>query len=495
MPARISNKQQQWLECLLLLALAALLRGLFIGKTDLGQDESFSLYVAQLRLSDIVKILCEGDNPPLWELLLHGWIRVFGVSETAIRSLSLIFSALTVIPVYFIGEKYLHRFAGTAASLCYCCSTFSIYLSHECRVYSLLGFSAACSAWLFISIVKEPKLFKFILLTLANLTLMYGHYLSVWIIVMEFLTVFLIRPIRQTIWKPYLIHILALVLLFAPMFPVLFTRFLDSGVHGTWIGKSTGVENLYDFLWRMCNVPVTTVIMLVIMLSAFVKWIIASVRKEHPFGTSTILTLLWAVPLVASFLLSFLTGFLLDRYFYFLFPLFYLAIAGYCASLFPKRQPWYLGLLASVSVLMAVSCSPDSSTKHFSGWHIPVKPIVKELVDAKNQDHTLIILPEFIDKQFAYYLDNDHATFKANHKPIVYYSFQESLNQEGYYYDFNYQEADLSRYSAAAFPYHKAMPLEDIQHYLEAQGFQFMKETDAHPYAVRYYSAPASNLP
>ncbi|MBO6026522.1 MAG: glycosyltransferase family 39 protein [Bacteroidales bacterium] len=495
MPARISNKQRQWLECLLLLALAVLLRGLFIGKTDLGRDESFSLYAAQLSLSDIVKVLCQGDNPPLWELLLHGWIRIFGVSETAIRSLSLIFSALTVIPIYFIGEKHIRRFAGIAAALCYCCSTFSIYLSHECRVYSLLGFAAACSAWLFISMINEPKTFKFILLTLVNLTLMYGHYLSVWIIVMEFLIVFLVHPIRQKIWKPYLIHALALILLFAPMFPVLLTRFLDSGVHGTWIEKSTGVENLYDFLWRMCNVPVTTVIVLVIMLSALVQWIVMVVRKAYHFGTGTILTLLWAVPLVASFLLSFLTGFMLDRYFYFLFPLFYLAIEGYCATLFAKRQPWCLGLLALVPVMMAVSCSPDSSTKRFSGWHIPVKPIVKELVEAKDHDNTLVILPEFIDKQFAYYLDDDHATFRANRKPVTDYSFQEDLSRKGYYYDCNYREADLSRYSAVAFPYHKAMPLEEIQRYLEAQGFQFMKETDAHPYAVRYYSAPPSSLP
>ena len=149
MPVRISNKQKTLIECLLLLVLATTLRSLFIGKTDLGVDESFTLYMAQLSIPDIVKILCDGDNPPLWEILLHGWIKLFGISETAIRSLSLIFNVLTVIPIYFIGEKHLHRFAGIAAAICYCCSNFSIFMAHECRVYSLIGFTAACSAWLF----------------------------------------------------------------------------------------------------------------------------------------------------------------------------------------------------------------------------------------------------------------------------------------------------------------------------------------------------------
>ena len=479
----------------MLLALATLLRCLFVGKTDLGGDESFSLYMAQLSLPDIVRILCHGDNPPLWELLLHGWIKVFGISETAIRSLSVVFSVLTVIPVYFIGEKHIGRYAGLAASLCYCCSTFSIYMAHECRVYSLIAFCAACSAWLFISAIKEPKPFKFILLTLANLMLMYGHYLSIWVIVMEFLAVFLIRPIRQKVWKPYLLHALALILLFVPMFPVLLTRFLDSGLHGTWIEKSTSVENLYDFLWRMCNVPVTTVLALAILLAALVRWMVSLLRKEGRFGTGTLLTLLWLVPLVVSFLLSFFTGFLLDRYFYFLFPLFYLAMAGYCLSLFPKRKTGGLILMSLFALAMAVTCSPDSSTKRFSGWHSEVKPMVRQLVEAKENGNALVILPEYFDKQFTYYLDERHTAFRTHKTPVNYYVFQEYLGGLGYYYDYNYRDADLSRYSMVVFPYHKALPAEGMDEYMEAHGFSFTEEQDRYPYGIRFYSVAPSSLP
>ena len=482
------TKRQSVAECIVLLVLATVLRVWFVGKTDLGGDESFSLYVALQQVPDIIKMLTQGDNPPLWELMLHFWIQPFGISEVAIRSLSLIFSVLTIIPIYLLGERNIHRFVGIAASLFYCFSTFSIYMAHECRVYSLIAFLAVCSALLFISSIKTPKTFKFILLTLVNLMLMYGHYLSVWIIVMEFIIALTFRPVRKKIWKPYLIHAAALVLLFAPMFPVLFRRFMDSGINGTWIEKTTSPEALYDFLWRMCNVPVITVLAIGILVSSFIKLIVNIIHKESKFGNIGILSLLWTIPLTVSFVLSYFTGFFLDRYFYFLFPVFYLSMAAYCIYLFPKRKNLGLSLMGVLAVAMAVSCSPDSSTKRFSGWHSNIKPIVNQLVEAKEKENALVILPEYLDKQFTYYLDEEHEIFRTQSQPTNYYVFQDYLRSQGYYYDYNFAQADLNRYSKVVFAYHKAMPINGLADYLERNGFRLETTLDEHPFQVSCFS-------
>lgn len=482
------TKRQSIIECLVLLVLALVLRVWYIGKTDLGGDESFSLFMALQSVPDLVRMLCQGDNPPLWELLLHFWVKVFGISEAAIRSLSLIFSVLTIIPIYYLGEKHICRFSGIVASLFYCFSTFSIYLAHECRVYSLIGFATASSVFLFISCIHRPKTFKFILLTIANLMLMYGHYLSVWIIVMEFVIALGINLIRKKIWKPYLLHAAALLVLFAPMFPVLFTRFFDSGVHGTWIAKTTSPEALYDFLWRMCNVPVTTVLAIVILVAAFIRLIINVVKKECVFGNTGILTLLWVVPLLVSFVLSYFTGFFLDRYFYFLFPIFYLSISAYCLYLFPKYKMLGISMIGLFAVAMAISCSPDSSTKRFSGWHSDMKPIVNQLVEAKEKENALVILPEYLDKQFVYYLDQNHEMFRSQIQPTNYYVFMDYLLKEGYFYDYNYTDVDLNAYAKVVFVYHKMMPINGLSEYLENSGFHLEKEQDAHPFEIRCYS-------
>ena len=42
-------------------------------------------------------------SPPFYNLLLHFWIILFGESEFAVRSLSVIFGILTILVVYFVG--------------------------------------------------------------------------------------------------------------------------------------------------------------------------------------------------------------------------------------------------------------------------------------------------------------------------------------------------------------------------------------------------------
>jgi len=481
---RTPNKPKTLVECLILLMIAAVLRVWFVGKTDLGYDESFSLYMSLQSLPEAVRMLCQGDNPPLWELLLHFWVKVFGISEVAIRSLSVVFSILTIIPIYLLGEKYIHRLAGITAALSYCFSTFSIYLSHDCRVYSLVGFFAASSVLFFVSIITTPKIYKIILLTIVNLMLMYGHYLSIWIIVMEFIIALSVKTIRQKIWKLYLFHISALIVLYIPMFPVLFSRFFDSGINGTWIAKTTSIEALYDFLWRMCNVPVVTVLAIAILISTLIILVIRIIKKQYSFGKTTILSLFWIIPLLTSFILSFFTGFFLDRYFYFLFPVFYLSVVAYCLFLFPKNLVFGQSLATLFTILMMISCSPDSSTKHFSGWHSEIKPIVDMLVMEKEQKDALVILPECFDKQFTYYLDENHEAFRTQSQPTTYYVFHDFLTQNGYFYDYNYSNADLYEYTRVVFLHQTTTPINGLREYLEKEELHLESEIDTGLFVV-----------
>ena len=110
-----------------IVAVAFALRFIFIGKADIGNDECFSLYYAQKSLADIVCSLSDYDNPPLWELILHFWIAAVGIGIVALRSLSAIFSTLTVIPIYLTGERHIGRGSGVIASLMYAFASFSLF--------------------------------------------------------------------------------------------------------------------------------------------------------------------------------------------------------------------------------------------------------------------------------------------------------------------------------------------------------------------------------
>jgi len=87
---------------LLLVLLNLVLKGIYLGEHNLDLDEPFTLYQAQGSLGDLVSMMKWDNNPPLFYVLMHYWIRIFGISPFSARSISLLFSSFTIIFIYKI---------------------------------------------------------------------------------------------------------------------------------------------------------------------------------------------------------------------------------------------------------------------------------------------------------------------------------------------------------------------------------------------------------
>ncbi|MFT5020759.1 MAG: putative membrane-bound mannosyltransferase, partial [Polaribacter sp.] len=90
------EKIPTWIVVTLLTVAALVLRLLYLNSTDIAGDEPFSIFVAHFDLSEIIAYLSTGNNPPLFEVLLHFYIRVFGDSDFTLRLFPAILSSLTV---------------------------------------------------------------------------------------------------------------------------------------------------------------------------------------------------------------------------------------------------------------------------------------------------------------------------------------------------------------------------------------------------------------
>ena len=161
---------------LAILGLAAALRFVQLGHDSVWVDEAFSARVANLGLTDLVRTATSEDtNPPLYYVLLHGWIDVFGDSETALRSLSAVVGVLLVFVVFKLGDQLSSARAGLLAAGLAAVSEFLVHYSQEARVYSLLGLLSACSYYFLLEILDELRPWRIAWYVLATTALLYAH--------------------------------------------------------------------------------------------------------------------------------------------------------------------------------------------------------------------------------------------------------------------------------------------------------------------------------
>lgn len=145
-------------SCLVLLA--AILRVSLIGEASLWLDEGYSLWFSQQSLADLWGPLAKVEtNPPLYYTLLKGWIALFGDTPAALRSLSVAFSAATIIPVYLTARFLVPGRAGVLVALTAACifalQVVSIRFAAEVRVYALFAFAAACACASAAAILRQ----------------------------------------------------------------------------------------------------------------------------------------------------------------------------------------------------------------------------------------------------------------------------------------------------------------------------------------------------
>jgi len=163
---------------LAVLVLAVFTRLFALGKDSLWLDEAYQVVASSNSWRSILQTCIHMDtHPPLYYLLQHFWMLVFGQSEAAVRSLSACLGIVSVLLVYLVGRELFDRRTGLIASFLLTISLMSISISQEGRPYSLLMLGTLLSFFFFIRILRangSSKRLAFLYI-LANLILCYTH--------------------------------------------------------------------------------------------------------------------------------------------------------------------------------------------------------------------------------------------------------------------------------------------------------------------------------
>ena len=95
-------------RCLVLSLLTLLALGLRLIRLSyqpLWWDEGWSLYFATTNVRNMLELTAVDIHPPLYYLLLHFWIRLFGPGLISVRFLSVLIGTATIPLLYAAGRR------------------------------------------------------------------------------------------------------------------------------------------------------------------------------------------------------------------------------------------------------------------------------------------------------------------------------------------------------------------------------------------------------
>lgn len=215
----------------------------FVTRSSLWLDEALSVDIARLPLGQLSEALKHDGHPPLYYVLLHGWMNLFGTSDVAVRSLSGLFGLLTLPVVWVIGRRKGGPTLGWIAVAVVAVSPFAVRYSNETRMYSLVILLVSVGWLLVDDVVDRGKatIGRFVAIALVGALLLYTHYWSLWLLGALGITALwkVWRAKNRDERRPWIGLILALVVAGIAFVPWLPTMLYQSAHTGTPWAKAS----------------------------------------------------------------------------------------------------------------------------------------------------------------------------------------------------------------------------------------------------------------
>lgn len=178
-PRRVLARTGLVLGCLVVITGVA---ARFLAPNGLWLDEALSVNIAKLPLTQMPGALVQDGSPPLYYLMLHYWMLVFGQGETAVRSMSAIASVATLPLLWIAGARAGGRRAAWAALLLGASSPWAIYYSSYARMYSLMALEAVLLYLVVSRAMEFPSRGRLVCVGLLTVALMYTHYWDLYLL-------------------------------------------------------------------------------------------------------------------------------------------------------------------------------------------------------------------------------------------------------------------------------------------------------------------------
>lgn len=416
--------------------LGAVLRFATINTRSFWLDEAITVEQTNIPLPDVIAGQIGNVHPPLFHVLMHLWIQVFGISEVAMRSFATAFGIATIPVAYWVGRVAYGRRAGVIAAGLVALSPYYIWYSQEARMYAPMMFLGFASLGFFLSLLAEHRLRWWIGFAVTSLLGIYTHFFFLFLLVGEaFAFVWVVaqrqaarvadgtatasarRPWRIFADEPMLAPAFITATTLAALFSVWVLRsvvFSSNALVSSATGSGLGYgQRPPELAWRLNDAgrvliemsmgffPNVTMFALVAMWPLFISLMLLMIDGLRPLTARSIAPVLAVSGLILIVAVGQWQGQVLaSRYFISASAPVTIVLAGTLA-LAPRRVATPLmmvGAIALVALWGNQSFNPENAMRHDN------RQAIQRVVDSYQPGDKLVFEPFYTGPVFDYYV-------------------------------------------------------------------------------------------
>ena len=210
-------------------------------------DEAFGAYLSQFNFIDIARYTASDVHPPMYYWLLKLWAMLFGNTDLAMRSMSVLFGGVAIVFGYLLTNRLFSRNIARVSLILMAVSPMLIRYSREMRMYTLVTAIAMAATYILVIAMESKKKLPWVIYGILVALGMWTHYFTALIWIAHWIwRADIIRRIagkgkfiKQFFSKQWLMSHIIAVAVFVPWLPFMAIQFATVQASGFWIAPIT----------------------------------------------------------------------------------------------------------------------------------------------------------------------------------------------------------------------------------------------------------------
>jgi uncharacterized membrane protein len=316
---RVSQQQLYRAGLILLVILALIIRFHAISTPVIWYDEAFSILLGERSPRLIWATTARDVHPPLYYLILHYWMLLFGNTALSVRGLSAVADVGTLVLCLKLLSLVATRRATCFAGLMLAFLPLSVRYSQEVRMYALLGFWLMGATVALVCWSRQPQARRYaVLYVLLMAAAFYTHYFAALSVLVHWLYWSGLGSGESTTLscRKWFLANVAIVALYLPWLPHLIDQ----------LRRMNGLEWVAPTTWEMLPGLVSRSVMMVSATDRGLGWallvsalvlaccVLAWLKGRADRRTVLLLLAYFFVPVITVFLVSLIVPVFVTRY-------------------------------------------------------------------------------------------------------------------------------------------------------------------------------------